>query len=179
MQDVDLLIEWIVDIELIVKKEIETLSQDQIDWQPTDQMNSIGHTIWHFSRWLDVILVRGLQNQPPSQEQWYIGGWKDKTGYDPNGKGYRGFGAITGFTWKEVQDIPLLSANDLLTYLSHVCNALKEHLQTLESEVLHRPTPGLNGERTAYGWLRPVIQGCLGHIGEIQTLKTLQTRTRS
>jgi hypothetical protein len=112
MQDVDLLVEWIADIERIVRNEIETLSQDQIDWQPADQMNSIGHTVWHFSRWLDAIFVRWLQSRLPSQEQWHT-----------------------------------------------------------------RRTPGLDGERTTYSWLRPVIQGCLGHIGEIQTLKTLQTRT--
>ena len=49
----------------------------------------------------------------------------------------------------------------------------------MSSDTLHKPTPGLGGERTVYGWLKPVIQGCPGHIGEIQTLKTLQTRAKS
>ena len=179
MQDGDLLIEWIADIERDVRSEIEHLSQDQLDWQPAHQMNSIGLTVWHFSRWLDVILVRGLQNKPSEQEQWFTRGWKDKTGYDPSGKGYRGFGAITGFTWEEAQAVPSLSSGDLLTYLRQVSNALQEHLQLLGSEALHQPTPGLGSERTAYGWLRPVVQGCLGHIGEIQTLKTMQTKIKS
>jgi hypothetical protein len=179
MQDIDLLIEWIADIEHNTRDEVEHLSQDQLDWQPADQMNSIGLTIWHFSRWLDFILVRGLQNKPPDQEQWFTRGWKDKTGYDPSGKGFRGFGAITGFTWEEVQAIPSLSADELLTYLGQVSNALQEHLRALGSEALQQPTPGLGSERTVYGWLKPIVQGCFGHIGEIETLKTMQAKIKS
>jgi hypothetical protein len=179
MQDVDLLIEWIADIERKARGEIEHLSQDQLDWQPAHQMNSIGLTIWHMSRWLDLILVRGLQNKSPEQEQWFTQGWKDKTGYDPLGKGFRGFGAITGFTWEEAQAVPSLSSSDLITYLGQVSNALQEHLRTLESEAIHQPNPGLGSERTAYGWLKSIMQGCFGHIGEIQALKTMQIKIGS
>ncbi len=176
MQDVELLAEWVQDFARDMRREIEPLSTEDLSWQPDPQANSIGITVWHVSRWLDLLLVRILQNRPPEEEQWHVQGWAARTGYDPHGIGYQGFGAVTGYTWEEVQAIPALSAGDLLAYLDQASTALHEYLRGLSSETLHQPTLGLKGTRTAYGWVKPVLKGCLGHLGEIQALKAMIAR---
>jgi len=87
-----------------------------------------------------------------------------------------GLGAVTGYTWEEVQAIPSLSAEELLAYLDQACHALSQHLLTMSPEALHQSVPGLGDQRTAYEWVKPVLKGCLGHLGEIQALKAMKAR---
>ena len=190
MNDVELLAEWVQDLAHEVRNEIATLSLEELTWQPDARGNSIGVTVWHFSRWLDFLLVRGFLNQPAEAEQWHTRGWREKTGYDPRGIGYEGWGALTGYTWDEVEAIPTLLANDLLTYLDQSAAAMHDFILTLSTERLHQPIAGLGGggpmytprfggtTGTAYQWLKMVIKGSQRHLGEIQAFKAMQARAR-
>jgi hypothetical protein len=120
--------------------------------------------------------ARVLHNRPQEDEQWFTRGWKEKTGYDPRGIGYRGFGAITGYSLDEMKRVPEMSANDLLAYLDQVCSTLATSLSVVSTEALHQPASLFNGERTAYQWIKPILKGSLGHVGEIQALKEMQKR---
>ena len=121
MNDIELLAEWVEDFAHDVRSEIEDLSPEDLAWQTDPQANSIGVTVWHVSRWLDLLTVRALQNRSPEEEQWHTEGWAAKTGYDPRGIGYRGLGAITGYTWEEVQAIPPLSADEWVKLILKGC----------------------------------------------------------
>ena len=191
MNDIQLLAEWVQDLADDVRHEIEALSAEELAWQPDAQGNSIGVTVWHFSRWLDFLLVRGFLNQPPEAEQWHTRGWCEKNGYDPHGIGYQGWGALTGYTWDEVQAVPTLSVDDLLNYLDQTVLAMSDYILALSSEQLHQPIAGLGGGGpwyaprfggtigTAYQWLKIVIKGGLRHLGEIQAFKAIQTRAKA
>ncbi|MEM7347498.1 MAG: DinB family protein, partial [Chloroflexota bacterium] len=157
-------------------QEITDLAPDVLAWQPDPEANSIGVTLWHVSRWLDLITVRAIQNRPPEEEQWHTQGWTEKTGYDPRGVGLNGFGAITGYSLAEVKAVPKLTAPDLLGYLDQVSGALQDQLRTISTGTLHQPSPGLDGSRTIYNWVKPILKGCFRHAGEIQALKALQSR---
>ena len=176
MTDIEVLIDFLDDLERDVHREIETLSYDDLVWQPALKSNNIGVTVWHFSRWLDLLTVRALQNRPAEEEQWHICGWASQTGYDPRGIGSHGFGAITGYSWEEVQKVPNLSAQDLLKYFIQVKNALCQHLREMPAEHLHQLALGLGGKRTAYEWIKPVLKGCIWHIGEIQAIKAMKAQ---
>src|SRR5262245_47420141 len=114
MQDIELFVEWLGDYARDMRREIEGLTPEALAWQPDSQGNSIGVTVWHSSRWLDLVNVRALQNRPQAEEQWFTRGWAEETGYDPRGVGSQGFGAVTGYTWAEVEAIPALPASALL-----------------------------------------------------------------
>jgi len=174
MQDVELLFEWAGELATEMRNEIETLSKETLSWQPAPESNSIGVTVWHVCRWLDLLAVRAIQNRTQAEEQWFTRGWAEKTGYDPRGIGLNGFGAITGYTWAEVEAIPKLTADDLVTYLDQVVGALQGQLQSLSTETLHQPSPGLGGTRSIYDWLKAILKGWLRHLGEIQTLKAIK-----
>ncbi len=176
MQDNELLAEWVNDLARDVRREIGRMSHANLYWQADPEANSVGITVWHISRTLDLLDARVLHNRQPEDEQWVTRGWSEKTGYDPRGIGYRGFGAITGYTPDQVKRVPAMSVDDLLTYLDQACSTLASSLCAVSTEALHQPAPLFKGERTIYEWIKPILKGSLGHVGEIQTLKAMQQR---
>jgi len=176
MRDVEILTDLIEKLGDDVRAEIGELSQEELDWQPDPEANSIGVTVWHFSRWLDVLAERALADQPAEQELWHTRGWAARTGYDPRGAGYEGLGVLTGYTLAEVAAVPHLPTGDLLEYLGQVCAALRERLLALPEGGLYQPAPGLGSRRTPYKWVRSILMGCFGHVGEIEALKAMRER---
>lgn len=176
MKDVELLADLVAHLAHRVRQEIAELSYDELTWQPDAEGNSIGLTVWHFSRWLDVLTVRIYENRPATDEQWFTRSWAEKTGYDPRGLGFMGLGAITGYTWAEAAAVPILQVADLLTYLDQVCEALRQCLLSLPEGALYQPAPGLPDGRTLYQRSRAILTGSFGHVGEIEALKAMQKR---
>jgi hypothetical protein len=176
MQAREVLAEWLQDLARDVRQQVEGLSLEELTWQPDSEANSIGITVWHFSRWLDLLAVRALENKPQEEEQWFTRGWAEKTAYDPRGIGYAGLGALTGYTQAEVALVPKLPAGDLLAYLDQVCEALRRQMLAISEDALHQLVPGLGGKRTPYQWLKPILQGATGHLGEIECLNAMRAR---
>src|SRR5262249_54856148 len=133
-------------------------------------------TVWHFSRWLDMLAVQALANRSAGEEWWQANGWAARTGYDPRGIGYLGLGLLTGYTQAEEAAVPRLTASELLDYLDQACGALREQLLALPSEALYQPTPGLGGKRKVYDLLTTILMGCFGHVGEVEALKAMRER---
>ena len=166
-----LLADWVEEFAGGVHDEIADLSPAALAWQPRPQANGIGITVWHCARWLDVIAVQALRGLPADQELWHTQGWAARTGYDPRGHGQAGLGNLTGYTWDEVLAIPVLPAADLLAYVDQVTAALAGQLRAMAPAQLFTQAPGFNGRRTAYRRVRPILQGCFGHLGEIEALR--------
>ncbi len=179
MNDVELLVDWIQDLAGSVRAEVAPLSAKELAWQPDPEANNIGVTVWHMARWLDVITTQVLDGQAPEAELWHTRGWMENTGYDPRGIGYKGLGVVMGYTQAEVEAIPVLSADGLLTYFDQTCAAMCDYLRALPPDALHQvPAPESGRRRTAYQSLKPIVQGCFGHVGEIEALKAMQSRAR-
>lgn len=176
MTNIKLITDWLRNLEAGLRHEIEELTVEELSWQPDPEANSIGVTVWHVSRWLDLLTVQALENRPAEEEQWHTRGWAAKTGYDPRGVGYKGYGAVTGYIHEEVAAIPVLSAQEQLTYLSQVVDALCARLDSLPEGALYGPTPGLGGRNTVYTWIKTLLPGGIGHLGEIAALKAMQSR---
>jgi hypothetical protein len=116
VDDVAVLLDLIDLLVADVRHEVDGLPQDALEWQPDPQANSVGLTLWHLSRWLDVVGTQVFDGLPSGDEQWMADGWAERTGYDPRGIGDLGIGALTGFTWKEVERVPRLTGPELLEY---------------------------------------------------------------
>lgn len=167
------------DIEYVIKD----LPQDAIAWQPHPESNSIGVTVWHVSRWIDVLNVRALLDKPAEDELWHVSGWRERTGYDPRGIGRGGLGVITGYTTEEMQAVPAMSAADLLTYLNEVTSALVGTLESLSEDEYHATAPGAETLEqpgaTRYQWVKSILMGEIAHRGEIAALKALYNRMQA
>lgn len=178
MTDLELLAELISDLARDLRPEIQPLSAEELAWQPGPQANSIGVTVWHIARGLDLLAVRVLQALPAEAELWHTLGWREKTGYDPRGLGYGGWGVVTGYTWEEVLAIPQQSAAELLQYLDAACAVLVPLVRTFSSESARQPAIGLLGGRLSYyQWIKEFYKGFQAHVGEIVAIKALQQKT--
>lgn len=176
MTDKEVLIDLMSDIGSDIRAEIGDMTAEELAWQPDPQANSIGVTVWHVARWLDVLAVRILHTGAAEDELWHTQGWAERTGYDPRGIGASGLGNVTGYTLEEVAAIPPMSATDLLAYLDSTIAAVNSRITGMGEGALHEKVPGLGKSRTAYGWVKSLLKGCTGHVGEIQTLKSMMAR---
>lgn len=178
MQDVELYAHLLGALSAWAHLEVAELEMAELTWQPDAEGNSIAVTVWHFSRWLDVT-ARLILEKGPEEELWLTHGWAERTGYHPQGKGWQGLGVVTGYTLQEVAEIPLLNAQELLSYLDQVCETLKLALRTLpSSERLLEPIS--EHDRLTKGQLlQRVFMGSCGHMGEIEALKAMMKRAGS
>ena len=166
--DVELLSELITDIYRDLHPIIQTCTSEELNWQPGVEANSIGVTLWHIARGLDLLGTRVLQSKSDEDELWHTNGWRERTGYDPRGIGYRGWGVVTGYTWDEVQLIPKMRADEILVYLNEVCSMVSKQVHNFNSETARQPaTSLLDGKLTYYQWIKEFYKGFQAHVGEI------------
>jgi DinB superfamily len=158
----EMLAEWIVDLRAVVERQLAATPEAALHWRPARETNSIGDTVWHIARWLDLVGM-WLMNGAPERQHWIADGWAERTGYDPRGIGTDGLGAISGYTFAEVEAIPSLRADQLLAYLGAVCDDVVPRLRVADDAAARR--------------YKRVVQGIFGHLGEIAALRTLFERT--
>jgi len=167
VRDTELMAKWFEDIGARVRERLQGLDEDALEWRADDRGNNVRETVWHMARWIDV-LTRILGGTQPSTERWFTDGWAQRTRYDPRGIGDDGLGALTGYTFEQVLAIPRLNATELVRYLDSVIGPLAQRLRALpEDEASARAV------RRATG----IVQGCFGHIGEIDALLAIRQRS--
>ena len=167
MRDTELMAKWFEDFGARVRERLQGLDEDALEWRADDRGNNVRETVWHMARWIDV-LTRILGGTQPSTERWFTDGWAQRTSYDPRGIGDDGLGALTGYTFQEVLAIPRLTATDLVRYLDSVIGPLAQRLRALQED-----DASARAVRRATG----ILQGCLGHIGEIDALLAIRKRS--
>jgi hypothetical protein len=160
----ELLAEWVADLRAGLERQLAGTPDAALHWRPANAMNSIGDTVWHVVRWLDLVTM-WLENGSPERQHWIADGWAERTGYDPRGVGTDGIGAISGYTFAEVEAIPALRVDQLRQYLAAVCDDVIPRLRAVDDAAAQR--------------YKGVIQGTFGHLGEIATLRTLYERQAS
>jgi DinB superfamily len=167
MRDTELMAKWFEDVGARVRDRLQRLDEDALEWRADDRGNNVRETVWHMARWIDV-LTRVLGETQPSTERWFTDGWAQRTGYDPRGIGDDGLGALTGYTFEEVLAIPRLTATELVRYLDSVIGPLAQRLRALPDD-----EAAARAVRRATG----ILQGCFGHIGEIDALLAIRERS--
>jgi hypothetical protein len=160
----EMLAEWVADLRSALERQLGRTPEAALHWRPAREMNSIGDTVWHVARWLDLVAM-WLQSGSPERQHWIADGWAERTGYDPRGVGTDGLGAISGYTFAEVEAIPALRGDQLRQYLAAVCDDVIPRLRAADDAAAQR--------------YKGVIQGTFGHLGEIAALRTLYERQAS
>lgn len=177
MNEKQVLLDWLDTLANRIESGLKDASPEVLHWRPDREANSIALTLWHISRAWDLLKVRILEEQSPDQELWYRCGWRQKTGYDPCGKGWGGFGNLAGYNQAEVAQVPKLNPDDLLTYFNQVYQALRAKLDEM-GEVDLRTIKGTwtpHGQ-SAYGWISNFVRDGYEHWGEIKALRAMWER---
>ncbi|HTH69984.1 MAG TPA: DinB family protein [Candidatus Saccharimonadales bacterium] len=157
----ELLADWVGDLRGALERQLERTPDAALHWRPATDMNSIGDTVWHIARWLDLVTM-WLENGAAETQHWIKDGWAERTGYDPRGVGTDGLGAISGYTFAEVEAVPKLRRDQLRAYLGAVCDDVVPRLRAADDVAAAR--------------YKGVVQGAFGHVGEISALRTLFER---
>jgi len=179
MTDLELLAELIEELALDLHPEIEPLTAEELNWNPCPRANSIGVTLWHMARGMDFLAIRVLQGKPAEAEQWHTKGWKDRTGYDPRGVGYGGWGVVTGYTWEEVLAIPIFTSQEIMEYFDSSCFALSAGIYRMTEMTARQPVEQfMKGKLTHYQWIKFFYKGLQSHVGEIMAIKAMLARKK-
>ncbi|GAA4572763.1 hypothetical protein GCM10023176_36370 [Micromonospora coerulea] len=166
------MVEWCRDLEQEMAARLRLMSPEDLTWQPHPHSNSAGVTVWHVARWLDVLATRAFTGRAAKDDLWHTEGWRDLTGYEPDGIGYLGLGTLTGYTPQEMRMVPALPGDALSTYLSQSTTRLIQRIGLLDDELRRAP----DHELTPYQIIGSTLQGSFGHIGEIDALVALRDR---
>lgn len=176
MKNTELLADLISTFGGLMHIQINPLDEEAFQWRPDPGANSIAETVWHVSRWMDVLSTLVLGNRPHDQELWFTSGLSEKYRYDPIGIGFNGFGAITGYTAEEMQAIPAMSKDDVVAYFDGTVAAFQQAVLALTDEGLQQAAPGSHQGRLAYLWIKGILLGELGHAGEVEALVAMRSR---
>jgi predicted alpha/beta hydrolase family esterase len=170
-----------------VRALVKGVDIEALYWQADSGGNSCGVTVWHFTRWLDVMSVRVIDGRPSDDELWFAEGWSLKTGYDPRGLGEGGLGVLTGYTISEVLEVPRLSVDELIEYQHQVVQRLRPQLARLSGPELASEPRGkqvmearerVTGPKATFGWTKHLLIGCFQHVGEIAAILAMHQRLR-
>jgi hypothetical protein len=166
-----------------VRSVITGMSPAALQWQPDPEANSIGVTLWHIGRSLDLLRARILEKRSSREELWYLRGWALRKRYDPTGIGFAGLGNLVGYTHAQVEALPALTADELLQYFGQACEALRVYLRDVPNDHLYRPPPGSSSlpvathtPVTAYQCTRDFLMDAYQHLGEIKAIKAMWER---
>ncbi len=167
MRDTVLIAKWYEDVGAGLRRRVGALEADALEWRADDRGNNVRETVWHMARWIDV-LERVSRGADAATERWFVDGWAARTGYDPRGIGADGVGSLTGYSFDEVLAIPRLSAAELLQYVDSVIAPFAQRLRATSDD-----EAGAKLVRRASN----ILQGCFGHLGEIDALLAIRERT--
>ena len=113
----------------VLERALQGLTQEDLDWQPRPDCNSIGWTTWHLTRALDGLMSSTLGEE----ELWVKDGWYSKFNRPPDATD-SGFG-------HDPEQVALFKCPDIDTLLNYhraVLERSKICLTTLSSSDLSR-----------------------------------------
>ena len=149
---------------------------DSLHWQLDREANSVGVTVWHYSRWIDALGIVALPGGDVLAQHWFADGWAERTGYDPRGLGTGGMGLLTGYSVEEMLAVPQLSAADLGEYHHASVASLLDALARENPSSFERQIAFAGGDTSCYELVLGIALGETRHLGEIDAILATYAR---
>ena len=172
----EVLIDLLEDNRRRLKRLCEGMVEACFRYKPDLGANNIAVTLWHMGRLFDHFFHTQGLGQPVDCQRWYMGGWAERTSYDPRGLGREGWGTLNGYTQEEVAAMPEFSRPDLLDYLGEVYNSVIAYLRAVPEDELFQAGSGFAGRFTRYQCIQMALMDNVRHLGEIIALKSMWER---
>lgn len=157
-----------------VEKQVSELSEEQFKQRPGPSLNPVAFSYFHLLRVWDLDLNWIIKGQGAHGDAWHRGGFSEKAGYDPDGKGTRGMGIGTGFTDVDV-DAMRISRDVLRAYQQQLMAETQEYLNAADNAELSREVAPLSSapdrKATCAQRLQHTISHSWSHIGELRFAK--------
>ncbi|MFC2069558.1 DinB family protein [Chloroflexota bacterium] len=143
---------------------LDSLSHEELKWQPGPEANSIGFILWHQTRAEDS-MVNGMLRQQP--EVWTSDNWYKKMNLPEEGSGW-------GYTPEQIAAFPVPKLEDSLDYAKAVRAKTIEYLNSITPEKLDEKIHTPFGE-LAIGQVLAMLTGEIaqhtGHMAFVRGLK--------
>lgn len=143
--------------------------------RPGPSLNPIGWNYWHLLRIWDMELNSIIGGKEPSEQTWYRGGFVEKSGYNPEGKGGRGGGTGMGYTDAEVDEVQI-PLEVIQEYQRQLQAETESYLQSADDAELNRVVPFWAGEITCGKMIEQAIRNGWMHYGEMRYAKGMLGR---
>lgn len=160
-----------------IKELSETLEQviaevppAQFNERPGPHLNPVGWNCFHLLRVWEVDVNMICRGQSLHGDAWHRGGFTEKSGYDPVGKGALGLGDGYGYSDDDVDEIQIDPAV-LSEYQQLLWEETSAYLSDASDDEMHRQAPTvLDPYRTksVAEQLRHVIAHSYEHVGEMR-----------
>jgi DinB superfamily len=151
--------------------QIEEVPDEKFHQRPGPGLNPVSWNYFHMLRIWDLDLNWISRGQSPQNDAWHRGGFSQKSGYEPLGKGGREMGLGFGYTDAEVDEMNV-SADVLQEYHHLLLAETQEYLEAADDAELHReierPDPPVE---TPAKRIQHTIGHCWNHIGEMRYAK--------
>lgn len=152
-------------------RQVGELSDELLYQRPGPSLNPVVWNYWHLLRVWDLDLNWLAKGLGPSQDAWHRGGYTERSGYSPDGKGVRGLGIGTGYTDEMVDDLRI-PRDVLKDYQAQLLAETEEFLGGASDEDMAREAPGIGGApETLSKRFQHTVAHSYGHLGELRFAK--------
>ncbi len=172
---------WFQDARKNILELANSLSEDQLRWQPHPLANSIGFQLWHLARGADYVQAR-LSDATTELSQrlgihpqiWLVENYAERWELDPAILGIEQLG--WEMTPEDASHLQFPNKAALMDYVQRAFNAEEEALEVLDEEQfqafrLHEWAK----EQTVGNFLMSYFVHYREHLGAMQYMKGLQT----
>jgi hypothetical protein len=158
---------------------LERSTPESLHWRVDPDANTVAINVWHIARWWDfmgrVLYVAGAVED----QHWLRDGWIARTGYDPRGVGWGGFGLLTGYNAAEQRAVPRMDAASLAEYHATAIASLRAALARESASTLGRTFHVIDRDRLRWDMVFSALLGGTKHLGECEWILTQFARTHS
>jgi hypothetical protein len=157
-----------------IEQQIANMPDDLFNQRPGPSLNPVSFSYFHLLRVWDLDLNWIVKGLGPKQDAWHRGGFAEKAGYSPDGKGIRGMGIGTGFTDAEVDELRV-SRSVLQEYQHQLMAETEDYLNSASDDELNREVASLpnapDRPATCAQRLLHAMSHATSHAGELRFAK--------
>ncbi len=147
-------------------KALDSLTPEELLYQPDKESNSIGFILWHQIRCEDMMVIATLLRKT---EEWETGKWAARMGFDMDFKD-NGW----GYTAEQVSSFMVPKLEDLIAYGNKVRVETEKYIAGLAPSNFDEVKTTLFGEMSISTLLTMLIVELALHTGHITYIRGLQ-----
>lgn len=161
-----------------IKAEFDNIDSGLLYRRPAPSANNAGFLYWHILRIWDLDINHLIKGQNPADDLWHRGGYSEKSGYNPDGKGpSRLEGMGMGYSDAQVDEVNI-PLDVLRNYHDELMAETNAYLETASSDDLRAEfNHPVRGPLTAAIRLQHLVGHSYSHLGDIRFAKGLLGHT--
>lgn len=153
-----------------INRILEEMPETALHQRPGPSLNPVGWNYWHMLRIWDAALNGTILGRDSAEDTWHRGGFTERSGYNPDGKGTAGVGTGMGYSDAEVDEVQIPLAT-IQEYQRQLQSETEEYLLNADDAELNRQVTSWLGETPVSRIIEHAIRNGWMHYGEMRYAK--------